>query len=206
MRTHIEKKTQIEAIRVAQTISNSAVDWTNSSVNYDMVCDYSEKTIESVQRQVVCLPDGGYIITGQVSSHILLLKYGADKEVSYEQGDKEVDFEQLFANPEAYNGRDITIEGFYFQGWEVITLREGLEYFNGHMNGSGRSMWIDGGVPREIYDEAYEQQVASQLQRYAKVRIKGMFEYGSRYGHCGGWSANIVPSEVVLLPWSPQVE
>ena len=63
MRTHIEKKTQIEAIRVAQTISNSTVDWTNSSVNFDMVSDDTEQTFESLQRQVVCLTDGGYVIS-----------------------------------------------------------------------------------------------------------------------------------------------
>jgi len=124
-----------------------------------------------------------------------------NKEVS-----NEVNFEQLFANPEVYNGQDITIEGFYFQSWEAMLFCEELEYFNGHMVTRGRHIWIDGGVPREVYDNAYTQQVSGQLQRYAKVMIKGIFEYGGKYGHVGAYSANIIPSEVVLIHWSPPVE
>ena len=67
-------------------------------------------------------------------------------------------------------------------------------------------LWIEQGVPKEIYDNAYQQEMMGPLERYTKVRIKGIFEYGGKYGHLGGFDSQIIPSEVNLLPWTPPVE
>jgi hypothetical protein len=64
-------------------------------------------------------------------------------------------------------------------------------------------LWIEGEVPREIYDQVSQQDMMGPTERYGKVRITGRFEYGAGYGHGGGFTAQIVPSEVELLPWSP---
>jgi len=122
---------------------------------------------------------------------------------------QEVTFEQLFLTPEKYNGLDILIEGYYYQGWETIVLSEDLVYSGkapGHLIPSGKMLWIENGVPREIYDSAYQQQMMGPLEHYAKVRIKGKFEYGGKYGHLGGFDSQIIPSEVALVPWSPPAE
>ncbi|MHC4310561.1 MAG: hypothetical protein ACYSSN_11500 [Planctomycetota bacterium] len=122
---------------------------------------------------------------------------------------KEVTFEQLFSAPEEYGGKDIVIEGYYYQGWETIVLCEELVYSGnapGHLIPKGKMLWIENGVPREIYDSAYQQQMMGPLERYARVRIKGKFEYGGKYGHLGGLDSQIIPSEVVLVPWSPPAE
>ena len=118
---------------------------------------------------------------------------------------QEVTFNQLFADLDKYNGNEITIEGFYFHGFEVIVLSESLEYSGyaqGHLIPKGKMVWVEGGIPKEVYDKLYQQQMMGPLERYGKVRVKGKFEYGAKYGHLGAYSAQIVPSEVEVLPWS----
>ncbi len=58
-------------------------------------------------------------------------------------------------------------------------------YTEGHLLPSGRMLWIEGGIPKEVYDRLYQQQMMGPLERYGKVRVKGKFEYGAKYGHLG---------------------
>jgi hypothetical protein len=118
----------------------------------------------------------------------------------------EVTFEQLFANPGQYHGRQITLEGFYFQGFEVIVLSERLEYSGyaeGHLVPGGRMLWVEGGIPLEIYNQLYQQQMMGPSERYGKVNVSGEFRSGGQYGHLGAYDYQITPSEVELLNWSP---
>lgn len=122
---------------------------------------------------------------------------------------QEVTFEQLFLQPDQYDGKDVLIEGYYYQGFETIVLSENLAYSGhapGHLVPEGKMLWIEKGIPKEIYDNAYQQQMLGPLERYGKVRMKGQFEYGDKYGHGGGFDSQIVPSEVELVPWSPPAE
>ncbi len=123
-----------------------------------------------------------------------------------EEQTNEVTFEQLFVSPEHYHGKQITLEGFYFQGFEIVVLSERLVpsgYAEGHLVPKGRMLWIEGGLPLEIYDRLYEQDIMGPEERYGKLSVTGRFEYGGQYGHLGGYDAQITPSRVELLPWSP---
>jgi hypothetical protein len=118
----------------------------------------------------------------------------------------EVTFEQLFSSPEQFHGKDIILEGFYFHGFEVIVLAEGLEYSGyaeGHLVPRGRMLWVEGGIPLEIYNQLYQQQMMGPDERYGKIKVKGKFEYGGQYGHVGGYNYQITPSQVELLSWPP---
>ncbi len=118
---------------------------------------------------------------------------------------KEVTFDQLFDNPE-YNGKVVIINGFFFCGFEVHVLSERLEYSGylaGHLVPKGRMLWVEGGIPKEVYEKIYQQSLRSSVEGYGKVRIKGKFECGGKYGHLGGYTSQIVPIEVSLLTWSP---
>ena len=122
---------------------------------------------------------------------------------------QEVTFKQLFLTPEKYNGKDILIEGYYYQGWETIVLSDELVYSGKapeHLIPGGEMLWIEQGVPKEIYDNAYQQQMMGPMERYARVMIKGKFEHGDKYGHVGRFDMQIIPSEVNQLSWSPPVE
>jgi len=65
-----------------------------------------------------------------------------------------------------------------------------------------KMVWVEGEIPKEVYDKLYQQQMMGPLERYGKVRIKGKFEYGAKYGHLGAYSTQIRPSEVEVLLWS----
>ncbi len=120
----------------------------------------------------------------------------------------ELTFDQLFANPDKYNGKTIAIEGFCFHGFEIIVLSEMLEYSGyapGHFVPKGRMVWIEGGIPKEVYDQLYRQTMMGPEERYGKVKITGKFEYGGQFGHLGAYGSQIVPLEVELLPSSPPV-
>ena len=119
---------------------------------------------------------------------------------------QEVTFDQLLAGPGQFAGKSISIEGFYFQGFEVVVLSEKLEqsgYAPGHLAPKGTMIWIEGGIPGEVYDRLYQQQMMGPLERYGRVRVVGRFEYGGEYGHLGAYISQIAPSEVELLLWSP---
>lgn len=136
---------------------------------------------------------------------VFVQEYPAQKEPQIAEA-KEVTFEQLFLDPYLYNGKDIVIEGFYYQGWETIVLSEKLVfsgYAPGHLIPDGKMLWIEKGVPKEIYDNAYQQQMMGPLERYGKVRIKAKFEYGGEYGHLGQYEYQVIPREMELLIWTP---
>ena len=62
-----------------------------------------------------------------------------------------VTFEKLFSNLRGYGNKEITIEGFYFQGFEINVLSERLEYSGlteGHLVPKGRMVWVEGGLPQ----------------------------------------------------------
>lgn len=116
---------------------------------------------------------------------------------------REVTFEQLFADAGKYHGKEITIEGFYFHGFESIILAERLEpsgFAEGHLIPKGDMMWVEGGIPIDIYNRLDTQQMMGPEERLGRVKITGKFETGGQYGHAGGSSSQITPSAVELLP------
>ncbi|MFC1894123.1 hypothetical protein ACFLYR_08975 [Chloroflexota bacterium] len=116
---------------------------------------------------------------------------------------KEITFDQLFADPGKYNESKVILEGFYFHGFEVIVLSEQLEYSGyaeGHLVPKGRILWVEGGIPKEIYDKLNQQQMMGPTERYGRIRIGGTFEYGAIYGHLGAYDSQVTPTEVELLP------
>jgi hypothetical protein len=115
---------------------------------------------------------------------------------------QEVKFEDLASNPQKFNGRNIIVEGFFFQGWEVIVLCERLESSEraeNHLVPGGMMIWVEGGMPREVYDLLHKQDTMGPEERFGKVRIQGKYNYGGTYGHLGGFFYQIIPSSVVLL-------
>lgn len=77
-------------------------------------------------------------------------------------------------------------------------------YASGHLAPVGRSMWVEGGIPGEVYDRLYEQRMMGPTERFGKVKVTGKFEYGGKYGHLGSYDCQIALSQVELLDWSPK--
>ena len=80
----------------------------------------------------------------------------------------------------------------------------------GHLIPGERMLWLEGGIPMNIYDNLQEQNMRGDTaglgpsEQYGKIRVRGKFEYGGQYGHLGMYEYRITPSEMQLLPWSPQ--
>ena len=121
---------------------------------------------------------------------------------------EEVTFDELFASPSQYDGKEVVLDGYYFAGFETLVIAEGIKYSGyaeGHLIPGGRYIWVEGGLPIGVYDQLYRQDIMGPEERYGKVRITGVFEYGGAYGHLGGFDCQIIPGEVGLLPWSPSI-
>ena len=149
----------------------------------------------------MCRKLWGYLITTIL---IALLAAGCTNQDSGKGA--EVTFEQLFSNPSQYNEKQIAIEGFVFFGFETMVLTEELKhsgYAEGHLTTSGRMLWFEGGMPTDIYDKLYEQNMMGPSERYGKILVKGTFQYGGQYGHLGAFEYQITPSEIQVLAWSP---
>jgi hypothetical protein len=117
-----------------------------------------------------------------------------------------VTFEQLLSNPSQYNGKEITIEGFVFLGFETMVLSEELKksgYAEGHLIPGERMLWFEGGIATDIYDNLYEQNMVSPDELYGKILAKGTFHYGGEYGHLGAYKYQISHSQIQLLSCSP---
>ena len=113
-----------------------------------------------------------------------------------------VTFEQLLSNPNKYNGKEITIEGFVFLGFETMVLSEELKhsgYAEGHLVPGERMLWIEGGIPIDIHGELHEQHMMGPSERYGRVLARGVFQYGGQYGHLGAYKYQIILSEIQLL-------
>jgi hypothetical protein len=118
----------------------------------------------------------------------------------------EMTITQLMASPSKYNGEVVTVSGYYFHGWETVLLCEGLKYSGlaeGHIGPDGETVWVEGGLPLEVYEKLYVQSDMGPEERYGKIRVKGKFETGGQYGHLGAHRSRITPQVVELLPWSP---
>lgn len=124
----------------------------------------------------------------------------------YKGKPREVTFEQLSASPDRYRDKNIVIEGFYFHGWETIVLCEELEHSGlaeGHLVPRGETIWVEGGIPRDVFEALHRQEMMGPEERFGKIRVQGRYEHGGEYGHLGGFSSQIIPSEVEMLQWSP---
>ena len=119
---------------------------------------------------------------------------------------QELTFEQLSSSPDRYRGKSIVIEGFYFHGWETIVLCEELDLSGlakGHLVPGGEAIWVEGGIPQDVFEALHRQEMMGPEECFGKVRVRGRFEHGGEYGHLGGFDSQIIPSDVELLQWSP---
>ncbi len=121
-------------------------------------------------------------------------------------GASEVTFDQLLANPGSYNSKEIVLEGYYFSGFEIQVIAEDLKssgYAEGHLIPEGKMLWVNGGIPIDVYNKLNQQSMMGPIERFEKIRITGKFEYGGQYGHLGGYSSQITPTKTELISWAP---
>jgi hypothetical protein len=99
---------------------------------------------------------------------------------------EKISFADLAANPEYYNEKYITIEGYCYFNLEELTITENLEDYpaiKGKMLSKGTRIWLEGDELEEIMAKVY-----TKYFYYPKIALTGVLHYGERYGHCGFYS------------------
>jgi hypothetical protein len=119
----------------------------------------------------------------------------------------DVMLDQLAAQPDKYIGKTVTVEGFYFAGFEIVVLCGELvpsDYYPGNLAPAGKLVWLEGSMPADIYSKLYLQSnnVTGYPAHYGKVKITGIFQTGS-FGHLNAYQYKITIKNAELLTWSP---
>lgn len=104
------------------------------------------------------------------------------------------------ARPKLYAGKNVTIEGFYFQTFETNVFCDALQVQSGttdYLIPKEPFVWAEGGLPKAIFDRLYtETRPNFATAYYGKLRITARFDYGGKYGQLGGFRYQIVISAI----------
>jgi hypothetical protein len=119
-----------------------------------------------------------------------------------------VSFSELIGHPEKYNGKTVTVEGFYFRGFEIVALCGLLgpsQSSPGNQAPDTELVWLEGSLPDAVNSILYEQNdvPTGYPQYFAKIKVTGLFETGSSYGHLNGYKYQLTIYGADLIPWTP---
>ncbi len=115
---------------------------------------------------------------------------------------------ELTSNPEQYNGKTVTVDGIYINGWESTVLAEGIAFIVGgdskELEAVGDSIWFAGFLSQDIRDRLYSYtSPGAGPQRFGKIRVTGLFESNGKYGNMNAYKYRITVQKAELLDWTP---
>lgn len=118
-----------------------------------------------------------------------------------------ISFAQLNLTPDRYSGKIVSIQGFWFDGFEIVVLSERLEpssYAPGNVQPGGTLIWVKGGLPEEVSKQLYLQpdNPTGYPAHYGKVELIGVLEYGARYGHLDAYRYQLTVQTATLMPFA----
>jgi hypothetical protein len=119
-----------------------------------------------------------------------------------------ITFSQLTADPEKYNGQTVTIEGFWFDGFEIEVLAERFmssDFAPGNLQPDGLKIWVKNGLPEGVNQQLYLQanNPTGYPAHYGKVELTGILEYGGQYGQMNSYQYQLTVQSAKLIPWNP---
>jgi hypothetical protein len=119
-----------------------------------------------------------------------------------------IDYAQLNAAPDKYNGKVITIQGFWFDGFEIEVLAERLDpssFAEGNVQPGGTKIWVKSGLPEEVSKQLKVQpnNPTGYPAHYGKVELRGTLEYGGQYGHMNAYQYQLTVQSAKILPYNP---
>ena len=119
-----------------------------------------------------------------------------------------ITFSQLTADPEKYNGQTVTIEGFWFDGFEIEVLAERLissDFAPGNLQPDGLKIWVKNGLPEGVNQQLYLQanNPTGYPAHYGKVELTGILEYGGQYGQMNAYQYQLTVQSAKLMPRNP---
>ena len=119
-----------------------------------------------------------------------------------------ITFSQLTADPEKYDGQTVTIQGFWFDGFEIEVLAEQLissDFAPGNLQPNGLKIWVKNGLPEDVNQQLYLQanNPTGYPAHYGKVELTGILEYGGQYGQMNAYQYQLTVQSAKLMPRNP---
>jgi hypothetical protein len=123
------------------------------------------------------------------------------------KADESITFSQLISQADRYNGKTVTLEAFYFSGFEISAICGSVGPSNSgvwRIVPSGELVWAKGGISEKLYNRMYGQSEtpSGYTERVGKVKITGKFETG-KFGHMDAYKYQITITKAELLEWTP---
>jgi hypothetical protein len=118
-----------------------------------------------------------------------------------------ITFSELIAQADKYNGKMVTLEAYYFSGFEISAISESVGPANSgawRIVPTGTLVWVKGGISQELQGKLYAQTAtpSGYTERLGKLKITGKFETG-KYGHLDAYLYQITIINAEVLDWSP---
>jgi hypothetical protein len=116
-----------------------------------------------------------------------------------------VTFNDLISQPASFNNRYVTVDAYYFSGFEISALAAGLvpSAFNpSNVIPAQPLIWVTGDLGQSVYQNLKQQTntPSGYTEYYGHVRITGVFQYGGHYGHLDAYNYLITVTAAAILP------
>jgi hypothetical protein len=120
---------------------------------------------------------------------------------------QKVTFDQLISQATEYNGKSVTLNAFYFSGFEISALAGSLESASSgdRFVPAGTLIWVAGGISQELQNGLYTQTdtPSGYPEYFGELTVTGKFETGGAYGHLNAYQYQITITAAALVQWTP---
>ncbi|PPD58034.1 hypothetical protein JP09_007015 [Dehalogenimonas etheniformans] len=113
-------------------------------------------------------------------------------------------FSELIDHPALYNSRAVTVNGYYFSGFEISALASALvqsTFDPSNVTPVQPLIWITGDLGQAVYQNLMQQTntPSGYPEKYGHVEITGLFQYG-KFGHLDAYSYQITVTQAAIIP------
>jgi hypothetical protein len=115
-----------------------------------------------------------------------------------------VTFSQLVDKSASFHNRSVTVDGYYFSGFEISSLSSALvpSSFNpSNVTPVQPLIWITGDLGQDVYPNLKQQSdtPSGYAEKFGHVRITGIFQTG-KFGHMDAYNFLITVTEAAIIP------
>jgi hypothetical protein len=116
-----------------------------------------------------------------------------------------VTFNELISQPASFNNRYMTLDAYYFSGFEISALASSLVPSTvnpQNVTPAQPLIWVTGDLGQSVYQNLKQQTntPSGYTEYYGHVRITGLFQYGDHYGHLDAYNYLITVNTAAILP------
>lgn len=123
-------------------------------------------------------------------------------------GTEVLTFSKLISRADDYNGKTVTLEAFYFSGFEISALCGSVGPSTSgawRIVPNGTLIWVEGGISPELQNQLYAQTdtPSGYTEHIGRLKVSGRFETSGHYGHLDAYQYQINITSAEQLEWSP---